>query len=69
MWVSKLLNGSEYLGEESPMVTAALYGSIVYTVGREVLLLWVYLPYKFGLSMKCYSIATATVTLVCVAQC
>ena len=50
------------------MVAAALCGSSMYTGEREVLLLWVCLPYKFSLNVKCYSLVTATVTLVCVAH-
>lgn len=48
------------------MVAAALCGSSMYTGERKVLLLWVHLSYKF--SLKCYSLVTTTVTLVCVAQ-
>lgn len=50
------------------MIAAALYSGSMCTGERGVLLLRVYLPYKFSLNMKCYSLVTATVMLVCVAQ-
>lgn len=50
------------------MVAASLYGGSMYTGGREVMLLWVCLPYKFSLNMKRYFLVTAPVTLVSVAQ-
>lgn len=45
------------------MIAAALCSSSLSTGEREVLLLWVHLPYKFSLNMKCYSLVTATVNI------